>query len=187
MRTLNQIKYKKFIFVMLKYKGYLGPNLRSIDSSLYPYLIGKRGEKCFYDLNKSTIGIKQMLEFFENIVVERGRILLVGGSIPLVSVLLCLGVGYDSNLRVIPWTFSRISKTSHQDFLIIHEVDKKAVLEAYGKMLPMSGTHYPSIQGISYPINVNLASTGVFNWYSWGIVSSYRRGRYRRLRGHYEI
>lgn len=187
MRTLNHIKYKKLIFVMLRYKGYLGPNLRHIDSSLYPYLIGKRGEKCFYDLNKSTLGIKQMFEFFENIVVDRGRILLMGGSIPLVSVLLCVSAGYDSTLRIIPWAFSRISQTSNQDFLVIHEVDKKSVLEAYGKMLPISGAHYPSIQGISYPININLAHSEFFNWYAWAVVSSYRRGKYRRLKGYYEI
>ncbi len=187
MRTINSSKYKNIFSVMLQSRGYLGPKVSYVDSSLHFYLIGKRGENCFYDLNKSVVGAKQLFDFLENLVTDRGRILLIGGSVSLISVLLSLCLSQDSNLKIIPWNFSNISRSNDQDFIIIHEVDKKAILESHGQISPLSGVGYPDVRGISYPISINLEQKELSNWYSWGLVSSYRRGKYRSFKSYYEV
>lgn len=187
MRTINKPKYKKLFSILLGSNGYLGPKVGPINSSLHFYLIGKRGENSFYDLNKSVVGIKQLFDFLENVVVDRGRILLIGGSISLVSLLLCLSLSKDSHLKVIPWNFSSISNSTNQDFMIVHEIDKKAILESYNQLSPLGCVGYPDVRGIAYPINLNLDKTELSNWYCWGLISSYRRGYYRRFRFYYEV
>lgn len=187
MRTTKVSKYKKLFSTLLNSKGYLGPKIGPVNSSLHFYLIGKRKENCFYDLNKSVVGLKQLFDFLENIIVDRGRVLIVGGSISLVSILLCLSINKDSNLKIVPWDFSRISSSFEQDLFIIQEIDNKAVLESYGHLVPASGANYPDIRGLSYPMNIDLERKELCNWYSWALVASSRRGYYRRFRFYYEV
>nr|YP_011008389.1 ribosomal protein S2 [Syringoderma abyssicola]WBP70360.1 ribosomal protein S2 [Syringoderma abyssicola] len=182
MRTSTQIKYKKFFPTFVSNKAYLGPCATLVDKSLHPFLLGKRGGFSYYDLQASFLGVKDSLDVLENVVIDRGKIFFVGGTLSFVSVLLCLPLSPESGVKVGPWDFSQITKTKGFDFMFLHEIDKKAILESQGKTIPFVGVGSTSVAGISYPFNLNVEESVLANWYLYAVINSCRRGMYRRVK-----
>nr|YP_009672628.1 ribosomal protein S2 [Dictyopteris divaricata]QDB64113.1 ribosomal protein S2 [Dictyopteris divaricata] len=182
MKSRVGIKYNNILPFFVKNQGYLGPNMVSVDKSLYPLLMGKREGSVYFNLNINIVGIKNSLQVLEDIVVSGGKIFFVGGAITSIPVLLSLTLAQpeDLNIKISPWNFSKISNTKDLDLLILHEVENKSILESQSKTTPFIGVYCSTVKGVTYPINLNFENIMLSNWYLYSIVCSCRRGLYRR-------
>lgn len=182
MRINSRTKYKKTLSFFISKKAYLGKDFCGLNKSLYPFILGKRDKNSYYDLNVSLMGIKNSLEILEGIIARQGIVFSVGGDLVINSVLLYLSNLPQSNILVMSWDFSRITKISHFDILLLHEVTSISQLESYNKMRPYIGINSLTAEDLSYLFNLNLHNAIVLNWYLYVLVYSYRKGLYSRVK-----
>ncbi|CAL8412634.1 unnamed protein product [Dictyota dichotoma] len=184
---VNKLKYNNFYSVFVNNLGYVGPNSRCIDKSLYPFLIGHRNKVCYLDIWANLGGLKDSFKVLCNVVSNRGKILLVGGDISFVSLLLCLSSLEGFNIVVSPWDFSQIRNKLYLDLIVIHEVDKASIAESEGKFVPHIVVNGLNIKSVPYPCNVSLSNSTISNWYLYALINSCRKGFYTRNKNFNEI
>jgi len=184
MRSNQVIKYRKILSFLISNKGYLGPLHINVDRSIFSSLLGTRNNFIYYDLQNTITGTKNVFEIIEKMIVHRGRLLIVGGSLNINSILLCLSNIDKSNIAVIPWCFSSISRMEKFDLLLLQEVHARSQLEAYNKMRPYIGVNSLTSRDLSYLINLNLKDPVLLNWYLYLLVFSCRRGFYYRIKNY---
>lgn len=173
-------KYKKTLSFFISNKAYLGPNFSILNKSIHPFIFGKRSKNSYYDLTINLMGIKNSLEILENVTVQRGTILCIGGDINVTSILLCLSSFPHSHVYVMAWDFSHIAKVSQFDLLLLHEVNSISQLESYNKMRPYVGINCFTTRDLSYLFNLNLQEQVLLNWYLYVLIYSFRKGLYFR-------
>lgn len=187
MKSSSKIQSSSILSFLVVNKAYLGPPVGQIDRSLYDSLVGKRAGFTYYNIEASLLGVKHSLKVFEDIVVSGGKTLFVGGSVPLISSLLCLSFSEGAPVHVNLWGFSKISVASGIDLLFLHEVDSKSIAESQGKSIPFIGVQCSTARGIGYPIHLNIDDPLLRSWYLYAVSESYRRGLYRRCNKIHEI
>nr|YP_011008075.1 ribosomal protein S2 [Dictyotopsis propagulifera]WBP69941.1 ribosomal protein S2 [Dictyotopsis propagulifera] len=183
----NKIKEEKIIFFLLNHKAYLGPTIKLLDKSVFSFFLGKRNQNSYYSVNSSYIYIKISLKLLSKIVSKKGKIYLVGGTIPFVALLLYLSIPKYFYVYVYPWKFSQIKKSSKIDFFILHEICKKSILESENKNIPFIGVNCFVSNNVPYPFPISLENNFLKNWYLYCIISSFKKGLYYQKKKVHEI
>lgn len=185
--SAKTFKYGRLYSFFIQNKAYLGPEVSSLDKSVYPFLLGKRQSVCYFDVSSGIIGLQCGLRVFSGVIAKRGKVLLVGGEVPFISPLLCLHVPSYLYLAICPWDFSQIRKKKNLDFLVLHEVEAEAISECESRTIPFMVVGGSNSRGATYPCNVNLNNSILSNWYLYAISGSCRRGLYLRNKKFNEI
>ncbi|CAM9257243.1 unnamed protein product [Discosporangium mesarthrocarpum] len=168
---INFITHKSLYHILIHSKAYLGPLVHVLDSSLYPFLKGKRNRLSLYDLSKGLVSLLQALKLVEKIIAKRGTVLFVGGSPKLVRVLKHLP---QVRFCDSPFFGNRVRFPVH--LIILHEMTSKSIYEARQKRIPIIGFGGFNIKGITYPVSLNLLEEKINILYIYLITASIIRG-----------
>lgn len=187
MRVNKTLKYKKTLSFFIHNKGYLRQHSNCLDKSMNSFILGKRNKTFYYDTHSSLIGINNSMKVLENILSHKGNIFFIGGDIPLIKSLLCFSKNEQTNIKVLPWYFSNITKLKTFDLLFLHEVNKKSILESYNKTAPYIGVNSFNFKDLSYIFNLSIDNKVLLNWYMYVIILSCRNGLYRSINKKDEI
>lgn len=184
---ITKLKYKNFYSVFIDNSGYICKNIRGVDKSLHPFLIGRRDKIYYLDAWSNIIGLKDSFKIVCNVVSDRGKVLFLGGDISFASVLLCLSDLKSFNIMISPWDFSQIRSKLNLDLIVIHEADNISILESESKFAPYIVVNGKNIRGVSYPFNICLENPILANWYLYTLINSCRKGFYLRNKNYNEV
>lgn len=190
MRTSALKKYKKISTHLVQYKGYLGPLSPFFsERSLHPFILGIRDNYYYYNLVQCFPPMKSSLNLLEKLLINKKKIILLNGNKFFYALdnnnsstsLKKLFFPKYLNLTVLSYDFCSIQRLSNKDigFIIVQGVAKSAVLESEGKNTPMMGVGCHSLNGISYPFNVNIGNVYLANWYIYLLLGVFRRSLYK--------
>lgn len=169
-------KHERLLSFFIGSSGYLVPRPQNeyvkISKTMHCYLLGKRNNYYFYNLEKSLYGIRATLEVFKNIIAKEGKILLISNSLTLES-----RFALESNINYLKWKRGSLSKSQDVDLVFLAGVNRENLVEAHRKCLLLSGVGSSTMSKIAYPVNLNIESPLLSDWFLGALYTSYIQGQ----------
>lgn len=174
-------KRERLLSFFVGSSGYLVPRpcneYVKISKTMHPYLLGNRNNFYFYNLEKSLYGARATMEVLKNIIADNGKILFISDSVKLQS-----RFGIEQYIEFIKWKRGSLIHLKGVDLVFLTGINKENLVEAHRKSLVLSGVGSPTMSKISYPINLNIESPLLLDWFLGVFYMSCIRGR--RLKDH---
>lgn len=197
MRTSIIKKHEKILNHFILHKGYLGPFFPFLsENSLYPFIVGVRDNYYYYNLINCLPPLKSGLIVLENLIKKNKKIILVDDN-NFFNNLVKKGIPAQNNfflpknlnLIAIRYDFCSIQKLNEKNvgIVLLQNVDKFAIFEIESKSIPFIGVGCSTINGVTYPFNINIQNNELANWYLYIVLGTFRRGLYRREKKKNEI
>lgn len=169
-------KQARLISFFIGSSGYLVPrplneNIK-ISKTLHPFLIGKRNNYYFYNLEKSLYGIRATMEIFKNIVSNEGKIFFISDSLILHE-----RFAKKPNIHCIKWKRGSLAKSKKADLVFLDGIQEENLLEAHRNCLLLVGIGSFTMSNISYPFNLNLESSLLSDWFIGLLYTTYIQGK----------
>ena len=169
-------KHERLLTFFINSSGYLVP--RSFDKcvklskTMHPYLLGKRDIEYFYNLEKSLYGIRASMEVLKNIVANKGKILFVSNLSRLKS-----RFDLESDINFIEWKRGSLVKSKYTDLTFLTGIEEEKLIEVHRKCLLLVGVGSSTMSKISYPVNLNIESSLLTDWFVSLLYISYIQGK----------
>lgn len=190
MRTSIARKYQKISTHFIHHKGYLGPLSPFFsERSMYPFIIGIRDNYYYFNLIQSFSSMKSGLNVLENLITDKKKIIFLNNNksfqvLNKKELSACLDNFFLPkclNLIVLDYDFCSVQQLKNKSIglFIIQNAGKAITLESEGKFVPILGVGCSSLNGISYPFNVNTNNVNLVNWYLYTLLGLFRRSLYR--------
>ena len=172
-------KHERLLSFFIGSSGYLVPRPLNeyvkISKTMHPYVLGKRNNFYFYNLEKSLYGIRATLEILKNIIASGGNIFFVSDSLRLKSRFML-----DPNIDFIKWKRGSLVQSQDVDLILLTGVNKENLVEAHRKSSLIVGVGSSTMSKISYPINLNIESAVLADWLLGSLYKSYTQGKRMR-------
>ena len=172
-------RHERILSFFIGSSGYLVPRPLNeyvkISKTMHPYLLGKRNNFCLYNLEKSLYGIRATLEVLKNITANEGKILFVSDSLRLKS-----RFSLEPNINLIKWKRGSLIQSEDIDLVFLTGVEKENLVEAHRKSLLIVGVGSSTMSKISYPINLNIESPLLSDWFLGSIYKSFTYGKRKK-------
>jgi len=154
----------RFYYFIIGLSGYLVPRPENgtikISKTIHPYLLGKRKMEYLYNLEKSMYGIRATLEVLKNIIADGGDVLFVNNSLILKNIFF-----KESQIECVKWKRTAIKNSRKVDLMLLSDVEKEIIVEAYRKDSLLVGVGSSTMSKISYPFNLNTESSVLLHWF----------------------
>lgn len=169
-------KHDRLLSFFIGSSGYLVPRPHNeyvkLSKTMHPFLLGKRDIYYFYNLEKSLYGIRATLEALKFIVANEGKVLFVSNSLTLHS-----RFALENNIDCIPCKRGSIAKSKYADLVFLMGVEKENLVESHRKCLLLVGVGSPTMSQIAYPVNLNVESPFLSDWFLGALYTSYIYGK----------
>lgn len=169
-------KHERLLSFFIGSSGYLVPRPQNeyvkISKTMHYYLLGKRNIFYFYNLEKSLYGIRATLEVLKNIVAKEGKILLISNSLALES-----RFALEPNIYFLKWKRGSLAKSKDVDLVFLTGVERENLVEAHRKCLLLAGVGGSTMSKIAYPVNLNIESPFLSDWFLGALYTSYVQGQ----------
>lgn len=169
-------KHERLLSFFINSSGYLVPRSCNeyvkISKTMHPFLLGGRNNFCFYNLEKSLYGIRVTMEVLKNIIANNGKILFISDSNKLQS-----RFGVEHYIEFIKWKRGSLIHSQGIDFVFLTNTNKENLVEAHRKSFLIAGVGSSTMSKISYPVNLNIESPFLLDWFLGVFYVSCIRGR----------
>ncbi len=172
-------KNERLLSFFIGSSGYLVPRPLNeyvkISKTMYPYLLGKRNNFYFYNLEKSLYGTRAMLEILKNIIANEGKIIFISDLFKIKS-----RFALEYEIDFIKSKRGSLIQSQNIDLVLLTKVEKENLIEVHRKSLLTAAVGSSTMSKISYPINLNIDSHLLSDWFLASLYISCVQGKRKK-------